>query len=539
MRRLLGLFCCLMPVVCAAASLPDNIYFKAMKDEMQRSVKKLRLAENPKPYYIAYKLEHVRSPFRAEASLGAVYESAPSDILEGTVIVSAGNDTHDSLDIADFGPTSGYYMANSYDGIRQDLWWLTDRAYVNALDAYKKKQTYYRQKNITDLLPDVVAAKQDHYVEDILSLPEFDFSELQQIVKRVSALGKEYPYIENFRVSITPSQKDVYYLNSRGGFYQYSRQTITVTIFASFRTKTGFKKKDSAVLNLIIQPDNLEKAVISKASQLLSRVQSTYESDLAEPYLGPVLLKPEASAELFERLFVPNVSNLKPLISLDREQDSSVGGFKDKVNMRVMSNVVDVYDIPFITSFGDSFLYGFSPIDDEGVRSERLTLVSNGYLRQLPLSSRPLAAGNKSNGHSRGNSRRFPREQITNIMVEAKNPLSEENMEQKLRERCQELEMEYCYLMEVLPIGNATSYYTAIWRVYTEDGYKEPADGLKIQGLTARTLRDIIAAGDDYQAIRLSSPMDSSIIIPSLLIEEMELIPTTIRPDRKPFLPRP
>ena len=47
------LFLCLLTAAVSgwSASVPDNMYFHAMKDEMTRSLKKLRMKENPKPYY--------------------------------------------------------------------------------------------------------------------------------------------------------------------------------------------------------------------------------------------------------------------------------------------------------------------------------------------------------------------------------------------------------------------------------------------------------------------------------------------------------
>ena len=53
----------------AAADVPDNMYFRAMQDEMKRSLSQLRVKGSPKPYYLAYRLRYMSNACSA-ASLG-------------------------------------------------------------------------------------------------------------------------------------------------------------------------------------------------------------------------------------------------------------------------------------------------------------------------------------------------------------------------------------------------------------------------------------------------------------------------------------
>lgn len=524
--------------------LPDNMYFKAMKKEMDRSIKRLRLKDSPNPYYMAYKVSKVHTLLSVEGSMGALYApSFPTTNLQAWVLVSVGNDTQDSLSMEGFKPISASYVSDSYDGLRQDLWTLTDLAYKDALDAYKQKQTYYRQKQITDRLPDVVPAPQGRWAGPILQATSFeeDLPVYEDWVRAISAQGNKYPYIEDFNVQIDIRQKDIYYLNSRGGFYQYAIPYLVVWMQVQFRTKDGIRKKDSELLRLKGVPDNLADLIAQKAVDLLVRVQQTYEANQAEAYVGPVLLRPQAAAELIDRLFVKEMNNQTPLLSTTHDLDESAGSFANRLGRRVMSNVVDVYDDPTLMDWNDTYLLdGFSPIDDEGVVAQPLTLVSDGVLQEIARSTRPLKKGTKSNGHARADRRTFPREQLSNVIVATKTPLSQEELTDKLLARCRELEMEYCYLIDVLPMGGNTGSYTSILRIYTKDGSMEPVNGLEIQGLTGRALRDILAAGDDVQVFpSYESSAPASIVVPSLLLEELELSPIDLKPDRQPFLKRP
>lgn len=124
--------------------------------------------------------------------------------------------------------------------------------------------------------------------------------------------------------------------------------------------------------------------------------------------------------------WVRGVEKNKPLLSAAFEDDPEAGELRNKVGMRVMSMVADVYDRPHLREFKGRRLPNFAPVDDEGVATQDLTLVSGGKLVQLPSSRRSVKKGEKSNGHAFFlNS--YPRERLTTVVVEPKNPLSEKN----------------------------------------------------------------------------------------------------------------
>ena len=114
-----------------------------------------------------------------------------------------------------------------------------------------------------------------------------------------------------------------------------------------------------------------------------------------------------------------------------------------------------------------------------------------------------------------------------------------QELEQKLLDRCRELDLEYGYIVESMP--NVTDELPNITRLYVKDGRKEQVYGAKLQNFTSRSLRDILAAGDDETIFNLPEGADParSFIVPSLLVDEVELVPTGKHPDRKPFVSRP
>ena len=67
----LTLLCVCLSVVVSAGKLPDNPFFRAMKDEMTRTLKGVKRPGVPRPFYVAYKMEHTRQR-AAAAGLGVI-----------------------------------------------------------------------------------------------------------------------------------------------------------------------------------------------------------------------------------------------------------------------------------------------------------------------------------------------------------------------------------------------------------------------------------------------------------------------------------
>lgn len=534
----LAVLCC-APIW--AAQMPDNMYFRAMKDEMDRSLKELRVKGSPDPYYAAYKLTRTQEA-RARASFGEAYPRGPqTDTLEALVVLPAGTPKNDSLgfdsDRFYYRPGYDYNIAQSYAGIRQALWMLSDGGYVRASDAYEKKQAYKRQKNLTGKLPDFIRAPQASFVEDIPSFAPPSADKLENLARVLSAKGKSVAYLEDFSADVRVGREEHYYLNSDGGLYQLARPYGRVTLSARLRNRDGYKEELRREIRLAdaFSPD--EKELAEQTDKFLAELDNVHNAKKAEPYLGPVLFRPQAASGFLNALLVHNMRNIKPLLSAEWENDPTAGSFRDKIGMRVMSNVADVYDRPLLREYKGKLLDGFMPVDDEGVAPAELTLVSAGRLRELPLSRRPAKEGNQSNGHARMAWGTNPREALSNVFVEAKQPLSDEELEAKLLSRCRELELEYCYVLTNFSSGAINAAH----RIYTKDGRKEPAFGVKITGLTTRSLRDILAAGSDEEVtyVRDSYDRPLSVVTPSLLVDEIEILPDEKKADRKPFVAKP
>ncbi len=534
--------------VAFAADLPDNVYFRAMKDEMQRSLEQLRLEDHPAPYYISYWLTHMYD-VEIEASLGALvpslYNAQDDGYMEATVFVSVGSDQQDSLGFVD--TEWGYRRAEwglglfnaqtflGYGTLRQRLWWLTDRAYLQAANLYQQKQNYKQKKNILSSLPDVVPSPSAQFVEKITPWTQPDIKGIQETVRQISALGKELPFVENFTANLLFKREDRYFLNSRGSFGQYIVPWQRMKLRVTFRQSDG--KTSSMNYTFWLKDDSPAEMARARqeAQNLLARVRQAYAAPDGEAYVGPVLLKPRAAAAFLEESILRDLGKSKPLLLAYADEDKGAGKWYKKRHVRASTSLLTLYDRPLQRTFEGVSLARFFPLDDEGVAAENLTLVKDGYIQDLPLTQRPLLASHRSNGHAYIASQYGPREGLTNVFVEPKLIWTDQQMEEKLLSRCRELNLPYGYILH----DDSPSGDLGIERIYTADGRKETVLNLKWDGNFAspRDLRNVLAVGGKSELV--SNFSDKVIITPSILLQEAELVPQEHKPHRKPFLARP
>ena len=141
-----ALFCGLLlasPLLRAA----DDAVSRAMHDELQRSMQKLKLQQFDKPYFISYLI--VDNELKeVAATLGSVLSSVENSTRVLLVTVRVGDYGLDSGNFVST-PTTPEGMANlvmagaiqlplddNYNELRRKIWLTTDRAYKKALEDF-------------------------------------------------------------------------------------------------------------------------------------------------------------------------------------------------------------------------------------------------------------------------------------------------------------------------------------------------------------------------------------------------------------------
>lgn len=540
MKRFLLFFILLTAVALPGAQLPNNVYFRAMQDEMARSKKQLRLPTEVKPFYIAYFTEVTQKQnFSAEmgALTGPVGLTEPENTpqVQVGVYLYAGDEKHNSSGLDEVNKRFEQNASqDSYAALRENLWYLTDREYVRAVKRAERKAAIKREKQLPPQEPEFSRAPHAQYVEELTAFVPRDRAVYNEFVKELSAQGKQYPYLENYGVRISFGQKQRFFLDSEGNFSQLQMPQDSVLFSARFRNRDGLEEDIQDYYVLPEDPQRQADFIREKAARFLqyaARMQAAQKGDF---YTGPVLLVQDGVTQFLERLLVENLRNTKPLLMESNLEDPSVGKLTKKVGRRVISGVLDVTDRPQLRQYDGIVLSGFRPVDSEGVWAQDLQVTENGKLNEIPTLRSLMPGQKKSNGHAYISGGQYPRAMLSNVFFTARAPLTQQQLEEKLLALCREQGLEYGY---IIYSWQGRGGLNIAERIYTADGRREPVYGLVAeQENDVRALRDIVAAGDKPDVF--SAP-DFTIIAPNLLVGEVDLKPVERDRQRPHLVPMP
>jgi predicted Zn-dependent protease len=247
-------------------------------------------------------------------------------------------------------------------------------------------------------------------------------------------------------------------------------------------------------------------------------------------YSGPVLLTGQASAEMFARVLAPNLSGQRSAMNERQAQQDHASDLVDRMNRPVLPPYFSVFDDPAQVQSGDKSLIGYYPVDDQGVPSQRVSLIEEGLLRNMLMGRRPGKHRNQSNGHGRSGYPGREIAQIGNLFIAANEGMNYEELKQELLRLAKIERLDYAMIIKSIdssgrgPIGSPILAY----KVHVADGREELVRGASVRGLSVQSLRHIQAAGNDmFVANRLTGTRGAetpvSVIAPSVLLEEMEL----------------
>ncbi len=234
----------------------------------------------------------------------------------------------------------------------------------------------------------------------------------------------------------------------------------------------------------------------------------------ADDYHGPVLFSGDASADVFNRLFVPNVEADRPEMGTTARTQ---GAYTSSLHAPVLPDFLDVTDDPKLKTFAGHDLIGSYDVDDEGVPAQSVELVSNGKLDNFLIGREPVKDFPASNGHGRAAIAQPAHSHSGVLLVKSLQPLSASAMNQRLLSLAKEQGHDV-YAVETL--GSELSP-RLLYRV-TPDGTRTLVRGAVFDELDTRSLRsDIIAAGGEPYVSDTLGTIPQTTISPSLLFGDI------------------
>lgn len=561
----------------------DDLLLKAMKDEASRSIKSLKLENLDAPYFIEYGLTFIDS-YQATASLGSILEIEDNNIANLTANVRVGNYNFDNTNFFDFGLSffgSGddeerfkrrnipYYI--DYSGLRRELWLATDAAYKQSAEIYSKKVATKKNRLNIDTTPDFSRITNPYKGIVPANKMTYDKAKCEELVRKISAVFKDYPEITSSKVIIEVIPKKYLYVSTEGTEYIKSENYIGLEVCAFTQASDGSPISDYVSYyqeNYADLPslDSLTKAT-KEICENIKRLTST--NKLEESYSGPILFEKQAAAELFAQMFASNLATQRAIMTESGVQENDRGtAFQNKIGARVLPEFLSLEDKPSLANWDKTKLFGMCQIDDDGIASQDLTLVKDGYLKTLLSSRIPTKKIKTSNGRNRRGGTMY-----TNLLVTAKpeKELSDYELKSKLIELIKNRDLPYGIMVKRildqnilatgilnLAAGNmqyprATGAFIPAQAVKVyQDGREEAIRGVTGAGFTPLVFKDIINVSKSKYALNFLAPaiissfisggdsyVNSSVVCPSFLIEDGEIKTLDTDFKKPPFMANP
>jgi TldD protein len=211
-------------------------------------------------------------------------------------------------------------------------------------------------------------------------------------------------------------------------------------------------------------------------------------------------------------------------------------------------------------------------VDREGVEPRPLRLIEKGILKDYLLTRQPVRGHEGSNGRARmPGSYGADTPGVSNLFVRSTETMSAAELKSKLLELINARGKPYGIIVRKMDFpssasvnevrrllaaaessgGHAVSIPILAYRVYP-DGHEELIRGLRFRGFNTRSLKDIIATGDELTTFDyMDNPApfalmggagyvaNAAVIAPSILVDDLELHPGEEEQPNRPVVPPP
>src|SRR5215469_13594792 len=378
----------------------------AMKEELTREQQLLVLPGMQRPYFIQYRLEDVHS-YEAVANYGALTRETENHQRAVRVEVRVGDYTTDSSASRGDGAVELAPTDNDVNALRFALWTATDEAYKNALRSYAAKQAALKQYQTPPTANDFSPAKPVTRIEPLVSL-DVDRAEWRRRVVVASGLFATEPAVKEFAADVQVSTANLsaivvnrYIVNTDGTMLRHGYAGYQDSISVGGQAPDGMQlgrdngTTSTSAAGLESWPAMRPRVI----NNLLSYNELRHAPVVdAEDYHGPVLFAGDAAADVFNRLFVPNIEADRPEIGTTARTQ---GAYQSSFRSPILPNYISVVDDPTVRSFEGQSLLGAYNVDDEGTVAAPVTLVKEGELINYDIGREPVKDFPASNGHGR------------------------------------------------------------------------------------------------------------------------------------------
>jgi TldD protein len=529
----------------------------AMQAELQRSMT-LTLNQLDKPYYLSYTVDDEHA-WSAAATLGGLISSSANDFRVPRLRMRVGDYKFDNSNWTGANAAGPRYDLRSFPiedsnplVLRQYLWLATDSAFKGSLQSIARKRAALRSVTVSEELPDFAPAPAFLANHDYQPV-KFDAAGWNDRARRVSAVFNDIPGIRTSGVEYSAVDSLHRFVNNEGTKVRLQETFGTFEIQASAQAKDGMIVRDMAVF-YTRDPARMftEDELMKSAHAVGEQVMKIAAAPLGEDYTGPVLFEGQASPQLLAEVLGRNLHlSRKPVAAPGAAAQAATTELEGRRGVRIMPEIFDVTDDP------TQPLFGHEEVDDEGVPDKPLSLVEKGVLKDFLRTRQPVRGYNDSNGRARINGNYGAETPMpTNLIIRARETSSLTDLRKKLLDLIQQRGLPYGMIVKKMDFPSSASLDEArkilsassaggsnrpvsmplyAYRLYP-DGHEELVRGERFKGVNARSLKDILAAGDDSVTFNYldngapfallgygSNSAEVSVVAPSVLIDDLEM----------------
>ncbi|MBA3857637.1 MAG: hypothetical protein C0507_12075 [Cyanobacteria bacterium PR.3.49] len=552
-------FVSVLPQPCAAMTVEETV-MKAMTDEMERSLSRLRLDGHTGPYYISYDSSE-NERFELGASLGVLTGRSHTHWRTLEPSVRVGTYEFDNSKFYGDAPgstgSSGLTIDNNYDAFRRKIWLVTDTDYKSAVELLEEKKAHFKRNNIDNKFDDFSKEEPEVSISKPRRL-QVDETAWVERVKKLSAIFREYPHIQLSHVNFKTSVCNRTFASSEGVRLVDDTEDWLLTIAASTQAKDGERIKDMEVMTGFTESElppfeEMER----KARELAARLKVLQELPVIEDYDGPVLFEGQAAAEFMEQIVCENLASQPESLSADTVSQRN-NPLAEKIGKKILPRQLTVVDDPFVRQYKGTLIFGGYNFDIQGVRAKRVVLVEKGVLKALCSDRSPTKYSQHSNGHSNGF---YGSSSVVFITSDSKN--TNEDLVARGKELAKDADLPYFLIarrlldpnaapMLQMPDSNNTVVASSdsstvlprpliLVKHWVDTDKEEMVRGARFEPVTTRILKDIDMVGGEEQATLMGRATENytHLVTPNFIIKSMELTKDTSAREKPPVLENP
>jgi TldD protein len=522
-----------------SSSQGNDPLLNAMKQELDRE-KGLLLPGMQRPYFIEYRLDDINT-YEAVANYGALTQEVSNHQRIIRVTVRIGDYTMDSSSTRGDGtielaPTDDNPLALQYA-----LWTATDTAYKNALRAYSAKQAALKQFQSAQTQPDFAQVKPVVQLCPLVAL-DLDRNEWKRRIIEASGLFASDPELRPIAEHVQYSVSNIrgialnrYLVNTEGTMVREGYTGYNGAISVGGQAADGMRlSRDNGTVATTAKELESASAFRKRVIEDIKSFEELRNAPVvsAEDYHGPVLVSGDVSADIFTRLFIPNVEADRPEMGTSAR---TTGAYSSSYKSRVLPDMLSVTDNPLETKFNGKALIGAFTIDDEGVPAQPVDIVVHGKLENFLIGREPIKDFDSSNGHGRAAPAQAAHSRSGVLVIKADQPLSKDELNKRLIAMAKEQNKDV-YAVETL---GGELLPRLLYRVHP-DGTRQLVRGAVFDELDNRSLRSgIVAVGNDPYVSNSLGVIPQTIIAPSMLFEDIGVKRATVEQQKLPYYPPP